>query len=53
MFVGLLGIISSGVPPCVRGLASFFYRLRKGSASGCFLRKEPPGEGKTGRSTMG
>jgi hypothetical protein len=31
----------------VRGLTSSFYRLSRGSAYGGFLKKEPPGGGKT------
>jgi hypothetical protein len=39
--------------PRVLGSASSFYRPRRGSAGGGFLKKEPPGESKTGHSTMG
>jgi hypothetical protein len=34
------------------GLVSSFYRPRRGSDNGRFL-KEPPGDGRTKRSTMG
>ena len=35
------------------GSASSFYRLRRGSARGGFLEKEPPRDGKIGYLTMG